>query len=73
MEGTLFVESNPPDAFITVNGIGRGKTPVKVEYLAFGSYTIRVVQSGYQIIQKRVTLDSTNPRRMVKLDLRPVS
>ena len=73
MEGTLVVESDPPDAFITINGIGRGKSPVKVEYLALGSYTIRVVQPGYRSAEKRVVLDSTNPRKAVKLDLLPVS
>ena len=72
IEGTLVVESNPPDAFITINGIGRGKSPVKVEYLALGSYTIRIVQAGYLTTEKRVVLDSTNPRKVVTLDLPPV-
>ncbi len=73
IEGTLLVMSNPPDAFITVNDIGRGKTPLKLQYLALGSYTIRVIQAGYQVSQQRVTLDSENPRRTVRVNLRPVS
>jgi hypothetical protein len=72
VEGTLVVVSDPPEAFVTVNGIGRGKTPVTVEFLAFGSYAIRVVQPGYQVSQERVTLDSENPRKTVKVTLRPV-
>jgi cytoskeletal protein RodZ len=72
VEGTLIVVSDPPEAFVTVNGIGRGNTPVTVEFLAFGSYAIRVVQPGYQVSQERVTLDSENPRKTVKVTLRPV-
>jgi cytoskeletal protein RodZ len=72
VEGTLLVVSDPAGAFITVNGIGRGTTPVTVEFLAFGSYTIRVIQPGYQVSEERVTLDSTNPRRTITAKLRPV-
>ena len=72
VEGTLLVVSDPPGASITVNGIGRGKTPVTIEFLAFDSYTIRVVQPGYQVSQERVTLDSQNPRKTVTVNLRPV-
>jgi transcriptional regulator with XRE-family HTH domain len=72
VEGTLIVVSDPPEAFITVNGIGRGKTPVTVEFLAFGSYEIRVVRPGYQVSQERLTLDSQNPRKTIKVNLRAV-
>jgi cytoskeletal protein RodZ len=72
VEGTLIVVSDPPEAFITVNGIGRGKAPVTVEFLAFGSYEIRVVRPGYEVSQERVTLDSQNPRKTINVNLRPV-
>jgi transcriptional regulator with XRE-family HTH domain len=73
LEGTLLVLSDPPEAITTVNGVGRGKTPVKVEFLPLGSYTIRVVQPGYQVFQQRVTLDADNPRKTVSVKLRPIA
>jgi cytoskeletal protein RodZ len=70
VDGTLQVVSDPPDALVTVNGVGRGKTPATIEYLAFGSYTIRVVQPGYRASQQSVTLDPANPRKTVTVKLR---
>ena len=70
VEGEVRVVSNPPDAFVTVNGIGRGRTPARIRYLPLGSYTIRVIQFGYMGRESRVTLTTDEPVRQVRVALR---
>jgi cytoskeletal protein RodZ len=70
IEGELRIVSKPANAHVTVNGIARGETPLRVRYLPLGSYTIRVVQPGYKIGQTVVTLRPDQPNRTVRLVLR---
>jgi cytoskeletal protein RodZ len=70
IEGELRIVSKPANAHVTVNGIGRGETPLRVRYLPLGSYTIRVVQPGYKIGQTVVTLRPDQPSRTVRVVLR---
>jgi cytoskeletal protein RodZ len=70
IEGELRIVSKPAKAHVTVNGIGRGETPLRVRYLPLGSYTIRVVQPGYKIGQTVVTLRPDQPTRTVRVVLR---
>lgn len=70
IEGELRIVSKPDKAHVTVNGIGRGETPLRVRYLPLGSYTIRVVQPGYKIGQTVVTLRPDQPNRTVRVVLR---
>lgn len=69
IEGELRIVSDPPDAFVTVNDIGRGKTPLRVRYLPMGSYTVRVIHSGFKAGEKRVTLTAERPNRSVTVVL----
>jgi transcriptional regulator with XRE-family HTH domain len=71
VEGELQIVSSPPEAFVTVNGIGRGKTPVFVKYLPPGSYTIRAVHPDYKSAETRVMLSAERPNRTVKVVLQP--
>jgi cytoskeletal protein RodZ len=70
IEGELHIVSKPANAHVTVNGIARGETPLRVRYLPLGSYTIRVVQPGYKIGQTVVTLRPDQPNRTVRVVLR---
>ncbi len=70
IEGELRITSTPPRAHVTVNGIGRGPTPLRVRYLPLGSYTVRVIRPGYKIRETRVTLRADQPTRTVRLVLR---
>jgi hypothetical protein len=54
--GTIAVKSTPSHAGVTVNGTWRGRTPLTLEHLPFGRYTVRVVQPGYRSAQEEVTL-----------------
>ena len=46
--GQLVVRSTPSRAAVTINGRWRGRTPLTLDNLPFGSYTVRVVQPGYR-------------------------
>jgi serine/threonine protein kinase len=70
VEGELTITSVPPAAHVTVNGIARGQTPVRVRYLPAGPYVIRFVLAGYPISERRVTLSEKDPRVTVNATLR---
>jgi transcriptional regulator with XRE-family HTH domain len=69
IEGELRITSRPPNAHVTVNGIARGPTPVRVRYLPLGTYTVRVIHPGYRIGQTRVTLKPEQPAQAVRIVL----
>jgi hypothetical protein len=69
----LRVESTPKNAAVTVNGRWRGRTPLTIDDLTFGSYTIRIVQPGYTVVRESVTLTKAQPARTLTFQLqRPV-
>jgi Helix-turn-helix domain/PEGA domain len=70
VEGELRVVSNPSDAHVTVNGIGRGKTPLRIRFLPLGSYRIRVIHPEYRSRETSVTLRREQPNRTVRVALR---
>jgi cytoskeletal protein RodZ len=70
IEGELRIISNPAQAHVTVNGIARGKTPLRVRYLPLGSYTVRVIHPEFKIRQTSVTLRREQPSRTVRVMLR---
>lgn len=69
VEGTLFIESTPGGTWVTINGIGRGATPLELEHLPLGAYTIRLVRDGYEARQTLVTLTRQTATRSVRLNL----
>ena len=56
IEGELLITSTPSGAHVTVNGLGRGLTPVRVRFLPVGSYTIRFVRPGHPSVTRHVTI-----------------
>lgn len=70
VEGELLIRSTPTDAWVVVNGIGRGRTPAQIQYLPVGSYTIRLVRDGYQSEEQRVTLTPERSARSIRMILR---
>lgn len=73
VEGELLIQSTPGDARVVVNGIGRGRTPARIQYLPAGSYTIRLVRDGYQSEEQRVRLTLERPARTVRMTLRELA
>jgi hypothetical protein len=66
---SLTVESTPKNAPVTVNGKWRGRTPLTIDDLPFGAYTLRIVQPGYTVARQVVTLTKAQPSRTVNFHL----
>jgi hypothetical protein len=58
VEGTLVVTTDPAGARVTVNGIGRGVTPLTMSYLPLGELRLRISREGYQSEERLVLLEA---------------
>jgi len=67
----LVVTSNPRGARVVVDGIGRGTTPAKIEYLSPGEKTVRVLHDGYASEERSVSLTPKQPTVTLHVELRP--
>ena len=63
--GSITIRSTPPNAVVTVDGKWRGRTPLALENLKFGSYTIRIVQDGFVVDRHVVPLSAQSPDRTI--------
>ena len=52
----LEIVSNPAGARVTINGIGRGETPITVRNLVAGEQRVRLTLEGYQSDERTVFL-----------------
>jgi cytoskeletal protein RodZ len=71
VEGELTITSTPSGATVLVNGINRGVTPARVQYLPPGSYTVRLIYAGYTSITQRATISASRPYVQVSATLEP--
>jgi len=69
--GTLRVVSDPAGARVLVDGRARGRSPLELGELAFGSYEVRVEQPGYEPERRRVLLSANAALAEVRLALKP--
>ncbi len=69
----LTVLSTPSRAGVMVNEKWRGRTPLTLDKLPLGKYTVRVVQPGFVASNEDVALTSHQPMRTVSVRLQPVS
>jgi hypothetical protein len=67
--GKVFVRSTPPGAAVTINGRWRGRTPLPLDRLPFGKYTVRVVQPGFKTAHEDITLTAEDASRTVSFQL----
>ncbi len=56
--GGLIIESRPPGAAVTVNGVPRGTTPISIGRLPPGSYTVTMRRAKYLPVSMVVTVTS---------------
>lgn len=68
--GRIVVQSTPSGASVTVNGQWRGRTPLKLENLRLGPYTIRIVQPGFAVVREEFQLSAAEPSRTMSVQLR---
>jgi cytoskeletal protein RodZ len=71
IEGELVISSNPSGAQVTVNGIGWGVTPLRIQHLPLGNKRLRLTQAGYLGEERAVSLDATSHLRRLHVQLRP--
>ncbi len=70
--GRIVVTSSPAKAAVTINGKWSGRTPLTVDDLKFGTYVVRVVQSGYEVARREVALSTASPSGAFDPTLRPL-
>jgi len=68
--GTLRVASEPAGARVLVDGRARGRSPLELAELAFGSYEVRVEQPGYEPERRRVELGAGTPSTELRVVLK---
>jgi serine/threonine protein kinase len=67
--GRIVVRSTPPGAAVTINGKGRGRTPLSVNAAPFGNYQVRVVLPGYDVARQEFRLSPEEADRALSFDL----
>lgn len=70
--GDLRIESNPSGAYIYIDGVLKGKTPVTIKNLLAKTYEIKLVYSGYQERTERVEVKENRETR-ISLSLLPLT
>jgi hypothetical protein len=60
INGSIYIESNPSVASAYVSSDYKGKTPLSVNNLTPGTYTVLVQKSGYQDWSDRITVTAGN-------------
>ena len=71
VEGELVISSEPAGARVTVDGIGWGVTPIRIQHLPLGHKRLRLTQAGYLGEERAVTLDASSQLRRLHVRLRP--
>ena len=67
--GQVLVRSTPGGADVLVNGRLRGETPVEMNDVPMGRYTIEVREPGYVAQSRQVTVTSARPTAIVEVRL----
>ena len=72
LEGEMVITSTPQGARVLVNGIARGSTPARVQFLPPGIYTVRFLLPGYSAAMRNVSISPERLRVPVSATLEPV-
>jgi TonB family protein len=67
--GSLRVESQPPGATVTLNGVAKGTTPVALADLPMGEHELKLELKGYAPTVEKVVLAAEAPSAELKLTL----
>ena len=55
--GWLLVRTDPPGATVTLDGVGRGQTPLSLRDVSFGTYRLEVSRPGFGTVEREVTVN----------------
>ena len=53
VQRTLQVESNPPGALVYLNGEEAGRTPMRKNFVWYGTYDVQLRKEGYHTLTRR--------------------
>jgi hypothetical protein len=67
--GRLVLRSRPAGARAFVDGRERGRTPLNLQDLAFGTHTVRFARTGYSPLDRTVAITASNPVRSITVTL----
>ncbi len=69
----LLVRSTPAGASVTIDGAGRGTTPLALRDLELGTRTLVISRPGYVAAERRITLTADRPSRSIEVALVPIA
>ena len=67
--GWLLIRTTPPGASVVVDGLARGRTPLSLEDVPFGTHRVRVSYTGYGSETREVSLSRDAGVASVGIDL----
>jgi cytoskeletal protein RodZ len=70
-DGQITVVTEPLGARVTIDGVGRGTTPLTVASVPFGSHRIRVTLDGYLGEERLARVDAARPTSSLQISLTP--
>lgn len=70
VEGTIYVESDPPAAEVMIDGEVLGTTPVEVSRLKMGDHSILIEKANCQPVELAVSLNRESPKATLSVSLR---
>jgi hypothetical protein len=65
---TLYVNTSPPGAYLSVDGVRSGRTPVHLRKLSTGDHVLSVVMPGYESKEEIVSL-SKGEKKVIRIIL----
>jgi serine/threonine-protein kinase len=68
-DGRMLVRSSPADAVVRVDGIERGRTPLALRGLDYGSYRVAVALAGHVPAEREVSITRDVPAAALTFDL----
>ena len=71
--GWLLVRTDPPGATVTLDGVGRGQTPLSLRDVSFGTHRLEVSHAGFGTVQREVTVNEEDTVVPVGVRLTPAS
>ena len=71
--GWLLVRTDPPRATVTLDGVGRGQTPLSLRDVSFGTHRLEVSHAGFGTVQREVTVNEADTVVPVGVRLTPAS
>ncbi len=70
--GTLRIVTIPAGAAVSIDGLARGSTPLRVRHLELGERTVTVMLPGYATEERPIRLTINRPSRTLEIALRVV-